>query len=955
MTRPQMIRADTIDLQSQDTPSAKKYKSPSSNAASNGLLAPHQAETLREVEDDRAGEEARSPRISWTDGDNSSDLQQYAEQLANSLNGNRMQSEDALAMAQNGGVVGNGSDDGDMDADADDGLDDDMMDKISSSPSIEDGGYTLPPPAWPRRVDSLRPLALHSVSLNFPAPSEMRLPLPCLESVEHPSIQPPDQQASKASAYKSNRHHPFPDETGRHIEKGDIDQRVTSESKSKTVNFSLKRQSSAQTTETELDEEQFAISPYYLLPYDASEEDDDDYDYDNISLATNTRFLDVGWGGKDLQDLEDIDFEFVYALHTFVATVEGQANATKGDTMVLLDDSNSYWWLVRVVKDSSIGYLPAEHIETPTERLARLNKHRNIDLSATMLGDQAEKAKGTAIKTAIRRRKKTVTFTAPTYVDYSDPEFSSDEEEDDSEKELEEQGSQQQKQEQKGSTDDVSDDDESAKVEPLKPKGLQKQVKSDSTKTDDKDNTLSPVQNNRRDSSDIFDPKGERVTRNGTVRNTDSFFKDETIETKKITLTPGLLRDDNEPRISSDSKESLRQRPSLDKELTPDRNKDDKKKREKDKKEKEKKPSAIRSFFSRKDKKKSLDDDDDSFGKRSLDATAEMTEKDMEEAHVADADLSPEKANGPQRNTSKLQKNQPRTDPSPTRKPAIAPSQAGSERGPMLASEARSNNVANVPPATLRIVESDRLESPDRSSQKNEKGSSKSAVTKESKPQKVTKAKSRLELDDFDSPEEDETASQPTRTPPELTQQPPETKQTRPTLPGAYPDSYISTQTAASELSDQTIKPQRPAGEERLSESPVQVSPVMSSNPPALMVDTSSQEGQSSPASSPSPELVDTENRTHGKQDSVATSTSAATTPTWNDASLRAFFDSGSDIRDLLVIVYDKNDVTPAGPEHPVIGSLFREQNARLAEITTQLDNMLGDWLARKQRLRGTV
>jgi hypothetical protein len=45
----------------------------------------------------------------------------------------------------------------------------------------------------------------------------------------------------------------------------------------------------------------------------------------------------------------------VYALHTFVATVEGQANATKGDTMVLLDDSNSYWWLVRVVKDSSIG------------------------------------------------------------------------------------------------------------------------------------------------------------------------------------------------------------------------------------------------------------------------------------------------------------------------------------------------------------------------------------------------------------------------------------------------------------------------------------------------------------------------------------------------------------------------------------------------------------------------
>lgn len=30
---------------------------------------------------------------------------------------------------------------------------------------------------------------------------------------------------------------------------------------------------------------------------------------------------------------------------------------------------------------SPLGYLPAEHIETPTERLARLNKHRNIDVS----------------------------------------------------------------------------------------------------------------------------------------------------------------------------------------------------------------------------------------------------------------------------------------------------------------------------------------------------------------------------------------------------------------------------------------------------------------------------------------------------------------------------------------------------------------------------------------------
>lgn len=55
---------------------------------------------------------------------------------------------------------------------------------------------------------------------------------------------------------------------------------------------------------------------------------------------------------------DEIDFEFVYALHTFLAELEGQASVEKGDTLVLLDDSNPYWWLIRVIKDSHIGYLP---------------------------------------------------------------------------------------------------------------------------------------------------------------------------------------------------------------------------------------------------------------------------------------------------------------------------------------------------------------------------------------------------------------------------------------------------------------------------------------------------------------------------------------------------------------------------------------------------------------------
>jgi hypothetical protein len=126
---------------------------------------------------------------------------------------------------------------------------------------------------------------------------------------------------------------------------------------------------------------------------------------------------------------EDIDFDFVYAQVTFMAIVEGQANVTKGDKLILLDDSNSYWWLVKVVKDITIGYLPAEIVETPVERLARLNRQKNADLSDSHLIDVVGKAKKQRIVDKIGRRtwkkakRKTVVFGNSAYIDtpiYSD-------------------------------------------------------------------------------------------------------------------------------------------------------------------------------------------------------------------------------------------------------------------------------------------------------------------------------------------------------------------------------------------------------------------------------------------------------------------------------------------------------------------------------------------------------
>jgi hypothetical protein len=94
--------------------------------------------------------------------------------------------------------------------------------------------------------------------------------------------------------------------------------------------------------------------------FDFDEEDDDEEDDRIIELDDDLRSSMTS--SPSIPD-SDIDFDLVYALHTFVATVDGQASVVKGDALTLLDDANSYWWLVKVLKTGEIGYIPAENIE----------------------------------------------------------------------------------------------------------------------------------------------------------------------------------------------------------------------------------------------------------------------------------------------------------------------------------------------------------------------------------------------------------------------------------------------------------------------------------------------------------------------------------------------------------------------------------------------------------------
>ena len=273
------------------------------------------------------------------------------------------------------------------DGDGDDGLDDDMMDKMSSSPSIEDGGYHLPLP-WPSRGDSLNFFTTSMEDAALPPPShEFLSSSPFLSPPVHfpffcpqkkPDLDPPKDnhhQGGYTTADVSSLNDDYENESGNRSSSTRTDQHVS--------NFYEEFDDTQDSYDADLGS---ANLHHLLLPPDDPILDnsfDDaplssppaspspsstssasswegrspsrDDDYEDISFIDDSRFIDSGWGGECLRDTEDIDFDFVYALHTFVATVEGQANATKGDTMVLLDDTNSYWWLVRVVKDGSIG------------------------------------------------------------------------------------------------------------------------------------------------------------------------------------------------------------------------------------------------------------------------------------------------------------------------------------------------------------------------------------------------------------------------------------------------------------------------------------------------------------------------------------------------------------------------------------------------------------------------
>ncbi|KAF2860036.1 hypothetical protein K470DRAFT_295302 [Piedraia hortae CBS 480.64] len=758
MARPGIVRADTLDLQDQDSPSAAEHPDP---AFGRDGLGPHQVSQLQHVIHERQSEEQLLVNA-WAAA------------------GRKDEPEDMRA----NGHGANGSAEPEY-QDGDGDSDEELMDRISSSPSIDDEPlqslavkaqsqviarelqqFRIPPDFFAvegfglgiqtssrqGKVDQI-PTSASSGSVGRPSWEDLFGRGSCPEQVSRPATPHPDEAAS-------------PDEFP--IEE------PPSPSAPTTSGLGIYMPTFGQSPSL-ISLESVDISECFLPENDPLLTENPQETQDDASDAFIYDFSSSSEGGS-LHDTDDIDLEFVYALHTFVATVEGQANATKGDTMILLDDSNSYWWLVRLVKDSSIGYLPAEHIETPTERLARLNKHRNIDLAATMLSDNSEKTRNPLKKAMRRRNAKTVQFAPPTYVEASDREYSSDE------------------------------DDE---AEPMSEPAVAAQTVQRNGHVEP-----SAPENTPRNSED--EPKTTISAKP---------------EPRRITLTPGLLREGSASPagmpegVHTGSAENLNTVISGPEPAPIRVNPKETKKKDKPK------SGMLSGLFKRKDKK--------------------MKDEGIDKIVT---DVGRDSRDSPRSSPVIGQISSPVEKPSPTDIRVVQPA-AGKSKVPLAAPAAAP--VSEQPKEGILSTIKTTL-SPD-----------------QERPKKAKRAKRRVELDDFDSPTEEE---------------------------GPNP------------FREQEGREQEEEGQE---EEPIQQA----------------------------------EHQTHPTEE-VARNDPIETPPTppqeWSDANLRAWYDDGSEVRDLLTLVYDDTDVKPVPHDHPLIADLYSEERKTAARIMDDLDGLLQGFLQRR-------
>jgi hypothetical protein len=571
-----------------------------------------------------------------------------------------------------------------------------------------------------------------------------------------------------------------------------------------------------------------------------------------------------------------------------------------------------------------------------------------------MYEDSLGKGTQNPLKRAMRRRgQKQVAFADPTYRDAPQYDYSSEEEEEDEGGEAQE-----------GLEDHANgvepDDDEITAVS--NPGASKASLNSDMADDDDKrlDNSRSSDDSDRSKcfvvcSIALTVSVGPSVSRNGTVRNTDSFFRDESMETRKITLTPNLLRDDS-------TASALRVIDGIkDRGSSLDLDKGDISREEK-KKEKR----GVLAIFKRRKDKKTKGDTESIASKTSVELSRDSRDSPVPST-VSDKSAASQEG-GIKRTGSKgkLQKTARNvTSPNGLRSINLSPEQALQEKN---GSDSITESISrDGSPQKL----DDRVRSPVGGSIKQ---IASSQALDQSRPSNTNKNPFMDPLSSHLSLPVDEAALRLTESPVQITVADAQPDNEPPALvrdSSSDSDDVRSLRDSPSPPAASTAAPTFSANGHHSPVSPTAFSHGLVVGG-ALAAGAAMAAGASKSVSPPHPNRspppqpngAPAADATSGGQadraNSTSTTSSAAgmssspSTPVWSDASLRQYLDESgaSDARDLLLLTRDTTGVVPVGADHPLMTGLFEEERGIVKEMGATLDGLLGGWLERKMRVR---
>lgn len=546
-----------------------------------------------------------------------------------------------------------------------------------------------------------------------------------------------------------------------------------------------------------------------------------------------------------------------------------------------------------------------------------------------MLSDGQDKPRKQNKKGMRRRNAKAVQFAAPTYVEPSDYDYTSDEDDASPEDAMAhpvaqqaDQGEPHKDEQQKPSTRiDTTTPAANTSTAIKSPEEISATSLSPSSPLRDThghDEPLSPKMIDRNEAAPL------KASRKGTPRNADSFLRDETAEPQKMSLTPGwLARDDpvtQSPDADGNSIDSL-ERQGADKSK-----KDDKKRKEK--------KGVLGGLFKRKDKK-----EDKTKKKDELEVAALSSADDRSSPRPSKESDRVERKDSKKSKTDKPGRNQ--TDDKPVSR------QVAELEGSQVAHEAPTGREDEIQETTSRTK-------------------ARLAKTRKTKPQQASNGLGAPDQDDSSPPEVSPTFMHGTEVvhiPDTPTRDEFDAQEKLAEGRGAPQDNDVA-DTPVSVIDESIVSVNGDADDEP--PSAIEPSPTEDTFREHETNSVVSRDVTPQPNSMVSPVAGSSETGFRGddsislveRQGSKSSTTTISTgsrhvhSPTdlpWSDASLRAWLDGeNNDVRDMLVMVHDTSDVKPVSAEHPLMASLFVDESLSLKKMSDELDSMLEALLRRK-------